>query len=759
MTPAPERGSAWLAWAVRVATSSPRKTIGVWAAVVILAGAGIAQLRIDTTIATALNRRGQEWSTYIRSLDRHGGDEFITVAIEGRFDAQTLEAVIELSDRLADLPDIRRVDSLATVPLIRPAPGGDIALDAALARGVPSESAALRELVAHIRNDRIAPGSLVSGDERVFAVNVLLDDDVTGNRLKVVEDVRQIAESFGGRISGVPVFREAVSSQTRRDLVTFIPLTIALIALLLFALFRSLRPVVVAFAVGGVGVAACLGSMGAAGRPLAVTTMVLPSVLLALGCAYSMHLLDRARHRRSTAEIREIATRVAQPVALSGVTTTIGFLSLTTVNIALIRDLALFGAIGVFVLTLAAATLGPAILVLFPAVGDADRLSLWLRGSAVRSLVRLATARRKAVLGCWIVCAILVGLGLAQLRVSSDVILWFPRDSEVRDSYEVIRERLSGITPVNVLIEAQEDRSVAVPELIAAIDVLQEDLQSLPQVGKALSVAAPLRQIRDAYRGTPDSGLPETEAEAEQYLLLLEGVDQLGDFISADRSSTNVVLRVDNNASTEIVALAGWIRDWWQENGVVGYRATTTGIMYEFGRAQQEIVYGLLRGLLVAISVIGVIMLLVFRDLRTSLLALLPNAIPLLLAFGAMGLMGVALDSATVFVGSLALGIGVDDTIHVMLGYRSRVVRGISANRSLEECLEEVLPALVYTTIVIAIGFSVLTLSEYVLIRSFGAMTGGVVLVCLLADIVLLPALLLASGGLGSRKLGGSSSR
>ena len=178
--------------------------------------------------------------------------------------------------------------------------------------------------------------------------------------------------------------------------------------------------------------------MGALDRPLAVTTMVLPSVLLALGCAYPMHLLNQARGCLSSSDIAEAALQVAQPVALSGITKTIGFLSLSTVDIALIRDLALFGAIGVFVLTLAALTLGPAVLVLAPLASPPDRLGAWLRGPVAKWLVRLASARRRAVLAAWMLTAAIVGFGLAHLRVSSDVILWFPHGSEVRDSYEEI---------------------------------------------------------------------------------------------------------------------------------------------------------------------------------------------------------------------------------------------------------------------------------------------------------------------------------
>ena len=226
---------------------------------------------------------------------------------------------------------------------------------------------------------------------------------------------------------------------------------------------------------------------------------------------------------------------------------------------------------------------------------------------------------------------------------------------------------------------------------------------------------------------------------------------QLSDVLALDHMGANILLRVDTNASSEVVDLAEWVERWWSERGVAGFEVRTTGIMYEFGRAEEQIAYGQIRGLGLALAAIALILLLVLRSPSLAAIALLPNVFPLAIAFGFMGLVGVALDAATVCLGSLALGIAVDDTIHLVTSYGDARLRGEKPREALDSGLRKVLPALILTTLTIAVGFAVLGLSQFTLIRNLGIMTSALVVLCLLADTTLMTALLL---GRDRRELG-----
>jgi len=336
---------------------------------------------------------------------------------------------------------------------------------------------------------------------------------------------------------------------------------------------------------------------------------------------------------------------------------------------------------------------------------------------------------------------------LLLLHVESDIILWFPKGVDVRDSYEHIRSRLAGITPMNVVIESKNGALVTEPSIALEIDQLTRYLESLPSVGKAISYVDPLAQMHSGFSGSEDRQIPQSLEAIEQYLLLLSSVEHMSEVISSDHEAASILLRVDENGSNRIAALAGKANEWWQENGSSDFEVGTTGIMYEFARAQDLIAHGQIQGLVFAFLAIGVILYAIFREAGVALLTLIPNLVPLGIAYSLMGYARIPLDAATICLGSLALGIGVDDTIHVATRYREGVQSGFSPREALRRAIPPVFPALVLTTAAISVGFIVLIFSEFALIRNLGAMTVFTVSVCLVADLPLLPALLLGRSG------------
>jgi len=229
---------------------------------------------------------------------------------------------------------------------------------------------------------------------------------------------------------------------------------------------------------------------------------------------------------------------------------------------------------------------------------------------------------------------------------------------------------------------------------------------------------------------------------AEQYLLLLESVEQIDDLISPDREQANVLLRLDENGSSQILAVADEAERWWAEAGVAGTTAEATGVMYEFARAQDAISRGQLLGLGVALLGIVLVLLAAFRAPLTAVLTLVPNALPLLWIYGVMGFGGIPLDAGTVLVGSLVLGIAVDDTVHLASAFFARQ-NADAGGDALQGALEHVIPAVTYTTVIVGGAFLFLAGSEFTFVRNLGALMGSAIALCLIADLGLFPALLL----------------
>jgi predicted RND superfamily exporter protein len=420
------------------------------------------------------------------------------------------------------------------------------------------------------------------------------------------------------------------------------------------------------------------------------------------------------------------------------------------VRIGAIRDLGLFGAVGTFAVCAAALSVVPAALCLLPLDAPPPRLRAKIADAWAIALVHFVARRRGAVLGAWALLLALAALGLPRLAVETDATRWFPRGSDVRDSYDSIRARLSGISPMNIVIESRDGASLTTPAAIAAIDGLSAALARRPDVGKVLSIADPLRQMHAAFADGAEAGLPQDPALIEQYLVLLSSVDRIADVLRADHASANVLLRVDDNRSNHLLDVARAAQDWWQAHGPAGTAARATGIMFEFARAEDEIAMGQIRGLGASLLVVAALAFVIFRALRVAAVALLPDVVPLALTFGFMGLTGIPLDAATVVVGCLALGIAVDDTIHLLAGFTGHPLQRKDPRAALEDTLRRVLPPTLLTTTAICIGFGVVGLSQFGMIRNFGWLTAASVAVALLTNLTLLPAILLGRSAAAS---------
>jgi predicted RND superfamily exporter protein len=569
---------------------------------------------------------------------------------------------------------------------------------------------------------------------------VVLGSDLAGRFDDVLGKIREFAprETW---ISGVPVFRTEINRKTGSEIFLFSFLTVLVVSAVLFLGFGSIVAVICPLLVGGVSALILLGVMGFIGFPLTLSTMILPSIMLALGCAYAMHIVAAAVWGVGGA-IEDRLAAVVLPVALSGLTTTIGFLAISATRIEAIREVGTMGALGALVAVSGALSLAPALLARWEPRKSGRPIALVLSRKVAVWLLALVVTQRGWIIGASVLVSLICVYGLSLLSIETDATRWFVSGSEVRESYESIRRELSGISPLNVVIKAEQGHSVVEADVLAAIDELSLYLRTIPDVGKVVTIVDPLKQIHSAMAADDFEGLPRSRSLIEQYLLLLSGARNLSDLVTSDRSGANIILRVDNNGSRHLISIAKRAEEWWHEHGAEGVSARTTGIMYEFARAQEEISHGQIRGLLFALACVSIVLIAAFGSFRIAMSALFPNTIPIAAAYGLMGLMGASLDAGTVLVGSIALGIAVDDTVHLVNGFCEGREKGLCRRAAVRGAFDRVLIPLILTTCAVGLGFGVLGFSEFSFTRNLGVLTAGIMVMCLAADCLLLPSLL-----------------
>jgi len=734
---------------VRSSLRHPVRVVGLWLLLMAAALPAALGIRIETSTDSVLDREAEPWAFYEQSKEIFGGDELIVVALSNGepFPVELLDLTIRLTRRFEQIEGVRRVDSLASVPHIRGGEDGSLVLDAALESGVPETPEARAALLAALQRERIAPRSLLSDDGRVVALNLYLEaeldrsfDAVIGDIEAVVQEVEGV-EGITARVSGVPIFRTQINLRTGSEVMAFSLITVVLIGILFRILLGSLAATLVPLSIGGLAVWLIVGAMGGLGIPLSLQTMILPSILLALACAYSTHFVF-AMGLSNTGEPADVSRRrrgaedVALPVALSGLTTTIGFVAIAFVPIEALREVGGLGALGALLVTAAVSSLAPVMLDRWPpqvAGGVAER---WFGGAGRRLILRLA-ARPGRVVFVALALGVVAALGLPRLSLQTDATRWFSKGSPVRDDYDSIGRDLSGISPINVVITPADDAQVTEPQVLASIAALADHLRGIDDVGKVLSIADPLLSVHEVF--DPTSPAIGSQALAEQYMLLLSSREPIWDLIEPGHRAANLLVRADDNGSDRLLALAKEAESWWAEHGADGFRARGTGIMFEFARAQDLIARGQIQGVEFAVLCVGLLLLLIFRSVWLAGTALVANLVPILIAFGGMAWLGIPLDAGTVLVANLALGIAVDDTIHVVALYDEQP--------NLDRTLRRVLPALATTTLAVGLGFSVLGFSEFAFTRNLGLLTAIIMVLCFLGDVLLLPCLI----GLRSR--------
>ena len=456
-------------------------------------------------------------------------------------------------------------------------------------------------------------------------------------------------------------------------------------------------------------------------------------------------MLPEAESRR--AAVAETLRRVAVPCLFTSLTTAVGFVALMANPIGPIRVFGAFASVGVMLAFVATVLVVPAGLSLGrrrdrnPALGPGTR---GLGRLAV--LDRLAQGRPGLVLAATAVLGGVVIAGVHGLRVETNNLEYFHRDAPlVRDSLS-IEQTYGGSAPLDVVVDTGRAAGALEPALLASLVAFQDRLEAIDGVARGISLADLTRDLHHAMAGEErTTDLPHDVAMVDQ-LLLLPDADMVGRIVDTERRTTRVATRFAGatlglKQSRELLAQVQAAAD-----DTLGEGARLTGSSLLFVRMDRHLVTGQIRSLSIVLALLLVIMSGLFRSLRVGLLAMIPNVLPIAMMLGLMGWLDVPLDGLTAMIACIAIGIGVDDTIHYLHRLRHELRREPDLRAAMSRTLAVVGRPIVFTTVVLTAGFGVFGFSDFLGTRNFGLLTGLTVMVALVADLLVLPAVLICVG-------------
>ncbi len=687
-----------------------------------------------------------------------GSDEagIIAVFAEDVFAPATLAKIAEVSRRIGDIDGVREVLSLATVKGVETDEFGAVSVGK-LMREVPRTQAEAAAFQKRVLANPFYSGKLVSLDHDATGIAILFDSltDDEFIRRDIEGQIRASVADAGGpeefAVSGIQTLKVQGLLLMREDLWRFLPVSLVVVVIVLGLAFRTVRGVMLPLSAVITGVIWTLGLMSLLGVAINLGTLVLPPLLVAVGIAYSIHLVSRYYEElapgRPAAEVVSRALEETRlPLSVAALTTLIGFSSLTWSEIPAVRDFGRFSVFGLGMIFVFTVTLVPALLTVLPEPKrgrqNYERRDLITLG--LRQLYRFAVRYRRSVLFAWIVICGLCLWGIRDIKVETDYLQFIDSDHPVRQENDRIAQQLGGTQPVYIIVDGDAPDAITRLSLLAAIRDLQDFMAELPKVDGSLSIVDYLTIVRSVLNPEAPIGLPETQAEVNQLLLFVDPVD-LAPIVSKDRVRANVIVGTRLAGSAEIGDFVEKVESFAKTRFRRGVEVRATGTVVLLNRSADTLAEGQIFGLVQVLVVLLIVMSALFLSLRAGLLSLIPNIVPIIVLFGLMGWTGITLNIATAMIAGIAIGIAVDDTIFYLTTFNRLTRETGSEERAILRAGRVVGLPIFVTCASLTAGFLVVCLSNFVPIRHFGLLSSATMIVGFTADLLLLPSLLMTA--------------
>lgn len=785
-------------WIVSLARH-PRRSVAVSVAVTLVALGGLARIRFDGSLAS-LSVPDDPARVFAEEIAREFGDEEIGIVLleaDDVYSVDVIETVAALTRDLGAIPGVSRTLSLTN--------GSDVTQDVfsppSLLPPGPVDAQAVAHLRERVKANPIYTPHLVAADGKALSVTVFFKNAVTtADEAAVDASVLGVLDAYKDRArltyTGMSHVRVQAVQKMRNDLLSFLPVSLTLMAVVLWLMFRSVRAVVLPLAALGLGVGCLVGLMGWFGEPITLATLVLPSLLLVIGGSYAIHIVDAYLEHVRDAGSQGVAAEtlfartlqsVALPVLVSAVTNAIGFGSLVIHPIPAIAGLGKFAVLGTAVVTIGCLLGIPLVFLCLPttkrtapgtaadrAAGEMPRLDRLVHRAGT-----IVIDNRGKVLTLAASITIIGGYFAGLVTVDTDFLEAFREGSPVRTSFQAISEKLAGPNPIAVVISGPTPGYFRNIAALRRVNDFQEFCEELDGVGKSISLIDYMEEIDLGLQSIPgevsvdDNGAvveqPPAksfwEAPAEQlpqiFQLVAASPRTFSGLVDRDFRRLHLTLRTSLTGSRETAHLVEQIKSYASVVFPRGVDVQLTGTLVVMSSISDRILQGQVESTALAYGIIFVLLVAMFLSLRVGVVAMIPNIVPNVLFFGVMGLGGIELNLATSIIAAVALGISVDDTVHYMARLNRLVKTSPSQREALLGTLGLIGRPVVATTLTLAVGFLVMMTSNFAIISSFGWLTAMTMLIAMACNLLLLPAILatvpvvsvwdLASSRLGPR--------
>ena len=566
------------------------------------------------------------------------------------------------------------------------------------------------------------------------------------------------ATSSDVHVSGMPYIRTLNAQNIVDEIGLFVLGATLITSLIFFLFFRSFRATFISLFVVAIGVMWAFGILGWLGYEITVLTALIPPLIIVIGVPNCIFLINKyqqeiAKHKNQAKSLQRVIIKVGNATLMTNLTTASGFATFILTNSKILKEFGVVASINIIAIFALSLLIIPITYSLMP-IPKKKHLK-HLKNKSIDFFVSwMENKVRKKRVNVYVVSLIglIVGItGIYQIKISGSLIEDMPKSADFFQDIRFFDQSFNGIVPVEIWIDSKRENGIVKPASLQRMNRLQETIEEIPELAPPLSVVNAVKFAKQAYyNGNPNYyALPTSQENSfiYPYLNNVKGNNQLiTGYVDSTGQYGRITTYMKDIETERMERIEADLREAMKKIFPERrYGAEMTGKALLFLKGTKYLINNLILSLSLAILLIALFMAFLFRSFKMIIISLIPNLLPLIITAGVMGFTGIPLKPSTILVFSIAFGISVDDTIHFLAKYRQELIsNGWKINKAVFASLRETGISMFYTSIVLFFGFSVFLSSNFGGTQALGGLVAVTLLMAMLANLVLLPSLLIS---------------
>ncbi len=666
----------------------------------------------------------------------------VIIAIEnenGIYNTGTLQKVKDLTKVLQKMDEIEKDDvtSLYTADNII---GTEIGLDVKpFYKRTPKSDVKLNEIRRNVRDNEMIYERLVNTNETVTVIIAEIGDDTFSQEF--YHRLLDLAKKYEGPeklyVAGRPIVEGTMAYLGPRDMQRMVPIVIAVIILVLILVLRSFKATFFTMLVVLFSVVWAFGLMAAVDLPIYAVSTMIPVMLIAIGVADGIHLYSHLHlflNENPGASKKDAAFDMLhgmwKPVAMTSITTAVGFISLLTSEVYPIKYFGLFTAFGVMMAMVFSLLLVPAGLIVFglPKRKKNKQSATHSENRFLNAIAGLVVRFKYTTIFTSIFVVVISILGMSRIWINSSFLDKFEKDSDIVLTDAFINNNFGGTSTLNVILDSERPDAFKQPEILKAIDAMQNNVDdNLEVVGNSFALTDYLKRMNKVMHA--DSAqynvIPSTQELIAQYLLLYEmsgDPENLWKVVDYDYQKANVTFQLKSDNSLALNSAIAMIENQIPQLNELGVSVKYAGSGYKGLVFTDLILEGQIKSLILSLIIVVVLLSVMFKKIIAGVFGAVPIIITAFISFGVMGLLNIPLNTTTALLSSIAIGIGIDYAVHFIERYKIYAIETGDQQLTGRLTMQHSGRAIVFNALVVIAGFLVLLTSVFPPNRELGAL-------------------------------------